>query len=79
MYMEGEAAKEEADSAAHACATEGSFDIEELINVNSEDLCDICDMLADKPVTKSKPPPKQKEVTPLIAAVQELVESDWML
>ena len=71
-----EAAMEKANDAACESAEGNAFDIEDIINVNNLDLCDT---LSDKPISKQKRLPKEKQPTSVVAGAKELVESDWML
>ena len=70
------AATEKADDAARESAEENAFDIEDIIDVDNLDPHDI---LSDKPISKPKLLPKEKQPTSVVAGAKELVESDWML
>ena len=66
-----EAAAEKADDTARESAEGNAFDI--------EDNLDLRDTLSDKPISKPKLLPKEKQPTSVVAAAKELVESDWVL
>jgi hypothetical protein len=71
-----EAAAEKADDAARGSAEGNAFDIEDIIDVDNLDLRDT---LSDKPISRPKPLPKEKQPTSVVASAKELVESDRML
>ena len=71
-----EAAAEKADDTARESAEGNAFDIEDTIDVDNLDLRDT---LSDKPISKPKLLPKEKQPTSVVAAAKELVESDWVL
>ena len=68
--------EEKADDTARESAEGNVFDIEDIIDVDNLDLRDT---LSDKPISKPKLLPKEKQPTSVVAAAKELVESNWVL
>ena len=71
-----EAAAEKADGTARESAEGNAFDIEDIIDVDNLDLRDT---LSDKPISKPKLLPKEKQPTSVVAAAKKFLESDWVL